>query len=180
MPYFKKMIGERVYLSPINPDDADLYTKWLNDPEITQFLTLDSQIIGVTQEREALERLIKEGKHFAVVRAEDDFLLGNVGLNFVDMVHRRAELGIVLGEPSELSKGYGTEAIRLLLDYGFNTLGLHSIELYALAHNERALTCYRKVGFRECGRLSDALFQRGKFQDMVIMQMLDREFNAKK
>jgi Acetyltransferases, including N-acetylases of ribosomal proteins len=178
MKYFKKLAGEKVYLSPIDPDDAEKYTEWLNNPEILQFITLEPQVIGVAGERAMLEKMAASGHNFAVVRQDDDELLGTVSLNFVDMIFRRAELGIFLGEPAELSKGYGAEAIKLLLDYGFNTLGLHSIELFAFAFNERALACYRKVGFRECGRLSEAAFKRGQYHDMVIMQMLDREFNA--
>ena len=178
MKYFKKLVGERVYLSPINPDDAEKCTEWLNNPEILQFITLESQVISLTSERAMLEKMATSGHNFAVVRQDGDDLLGIVSLNFVDMIFRRAELGIFLGEPSELAKGHGTEAIRLLLDYAFNTLGLHSVELYAFAFNERALACYRKVGFRECGRLSEAAFKRGKYHDMVIMQILDREFNA--
>jgi len=179
MKYFKKLVGERVYLSPIDPNDAEIYTKWLNDGEVTQHLaSFDARILGVEKEREALVGMAANGYNFAIVRTEGDTLLGNVSLLNVDMLNRSATVGIFIGETENHSKGYGAEAIELLLDYSFNTLGLHSVELSVFADNARAIACYRKVGFRECGRRTEALFKRGRFVDLIKMEILDREFNA--
>ena len=180
MKYFKKLVGESVYLSPINPDDYEIYTKWLNDSEVTQFLaSFDVRVLSVAKEREALIGMAASGYNFAIIRAEDDTLLGNVSLMGVDLVNRRASVGIFIGEAENHSNGYGAEAIRLVLDYGFNTLGLHNIELSVFADNERAIACYKKVGFRECGRRTEAYFKRGRFIDLVIMEILDREWEKR-
>ena len=176
MKYFKKLTGERVYLSPIDPTDAEIYTKWLNDSEITEFITLGSKIIGVEAEREALTQMARSGYNLSIVRLDDDAPLGVISLMSVDLVNRTAVLGIFIGEPSELSKGYGSEAIRLILDYGFNTLGLHGVKLDAYAFNERALACYRKVGFKEYGRRREATFKHGKYYDIICMDILENEF----
>ena len=75
-----------------------------------------------------------------------------------------------------LSKGYGTEAIRVLLDYGFNYMNLHSIKLTVFAFNERALRCYKKCGFKETGRNRENRFINGKYYDTILMDILAEEF----
>ena len=76
------------------------------------------------------------------------------------------------------SNGYGTESLRLLLDYGFNYLNLNNIHLGVKAFNERAIACYKKVGFKEYGRRREAYFLNGKYYDHVFMDILAREFKG--
>ena len=179
MKYFKRITGERLYLSPVNPDDYEIYTKWLNDPEVVGYLSLRTQLVSLPAERKALEMLTDGGYNFAIVRLEDNVLIGNVGLGNINEASRRAELGIFIGEAENRNRGYGAEAINLLLDYGFNTLNLHNIELTLNGDNDRALVCYKKVGFREYGRRREGLFKNGKYMDYICMDILDREFNEK-
>jgi|LSQX01.3.fsa_nt_gb RimJ/RimL family protein N-acetyltransferase len=116
MEYFKTLIGDRVSLSPINPDDFEIYTEWVNDLEITIPLGQAFIIYSLEKEKEALEHLSKENYNFAIVELESDKLLGNVSLFDVDLIHRRAEPGIFIGDKDEWGKGYGTEAIKLILE----------------------------------------------------------------
>ena len=176
MKYFKRVVGERVYLSPINPDDYEIYTKWINDPEVAQYMAFRTQLISLSSERKSLEKLADGGYTFAIVRLEDDQLIGNVGLMNFNEVARRATLGIFIGEAENRSRGYGAEALRLMLAYGFNTLNLHNIELLTHSDNERAFACYKKVGFREYGRRREGTFKNGKYMDNICMDILDREF----
>ncbi|MDR0905320.1 MAG: GNAT family N-acetyltransferase [Oscillospiraceae bacterium] len=178
MKYFKKLVGERVYLSPIDPDDAEIYTKWVNDAETTQFLAFHHTLFSLGAERAALEQLANSGYNFAIIRAEDDALIGGITLNNIDLVYRKGMLGIYIGEPENCSKGYGAEAISLLLGFGFDTLGLHNIGLQAHSDNARALRCYEKVGFREFGRRREAVFKNGRFYDEVNMDILADEWRA--
>ena len=85
---------------------------------------------------------------------------------------------IFIGEEENRSKGYGTEALKLLLDYGFNYLNLHSIMLCVMSFNERAIACYKKVGFKEAGRLRENYFLNGKYHDVVYMDILENEFEG--
>lgn len=75
-----------------------------------------------------------------------------------------------------MNKGYGTEAIRLLLDYGFNYMNLHSVKLELMSFNERALKCYKKCGFKETGRIRENRFINGNYYDTITMDILEREF----
>ena len=81
-------------------------------------------------------------------------------------------------DENKRSNGYGTESLRLLLDYGFNYLNLNNIHLGVKAFNERAIACYKKVGFKEYGRRREAYFLNGKYYDDVFMDILAREFKG--
>jgi len=176
MKYFKKIVGERIYLSPINIDDAEIYTKWLNDYEVCANLGMYRQMISLEAEKKILERLNSDGQVYAIVLLESDVLIGNIGLHEIDHMSRRADVGLFIGEAENRGKGYGAEALRLMLEYGFNTLNLHNIMLYVHADNEAGIACYKKVGFREIGRRRESKFKDGRYIDVISMDILSTEW----
>lgn len=178
MPYFRKIVGERLYLSPMSAEEAEKYTRWMNDLDTTYNLTTAPKIISLAAEKEMLESLQREGYNFAIVQKENDELTGNCGLMNVDLVQRTAELGIFIGEKKHRGKGYGTEAARLLLDYAFNLLNLHSVYLRVRSFNKAGQQCYRKLGFNEIGRRRECVLLGGKYYDEIFMDILDREFEG--
>lgn len=183
MRYFKKIEGERLYLSPINIGDAVLYTKWLNDPAVSLTVGNYNKLISLEAERGFLDRMTAAGYNFAMVlKGEntpegEDILLGNISLMDIDQVSRKATVGLFIGEAAHRGKGYGAEALRLILEYGFRTLNLHNIMLLCHSDNAPGIACYKKVGFREFGRRRDATFKSGKYVDVVYMEILDSEFS---
>ena len=146
MKYFKKLLGDRIYLSPRSIEDAEKFTEWMNDFEVTDYTGRSGQILSLQGEKNYLEGNSNPEATFSIITLDDDKLIGTVGLERIDHLHRTATLGIFIGDKDYLSKGYGTEAIRLLLDYGFNYMNLHSVKLHLLSFNERALKCYKKCG----------------------------------
>lgn len=176
MRYFRKLIGEHIYLSPINTDDVGIYTKWMNDKEISENLGNFTHVFSLYSEQKALERMVSEGYNFAIVHSEDDILLGNISLIETDQISRKATVGLFIGEAENRGSGYGTEALHLLLDYAFKTLNLHNIMLMVHADNDQGLACYRKAGFREFGRRHEAKYKDGRYIDVIYMEILDREF----
>jgi RimJ/RimL family protein N-acetyltransferase len=173
MKYFKKVEGEKVYLSPINLDDCELYVKWLNNPNITQYLDCNDSLITLSRERELLEKIGNEEFCFAIIRKEDDTLLGNVGVTKIDYKNGRGNLGIFIGEEENLSKGYGSEAIKLILDFVFKEIRLHSVDLTVFGNNPRAIKAYTKCGFKEFGRRHDAIFHNGEYIDLIYMEIIN-------
>ena len=179
MRYFKKIIGENLYLSPINKDDCEIYTKWLNDVKVSGNLGNYKQMISLMSEQKILEELAV-GQTYAIVLNDNDKLIGNIGFNEIDNITRKASVGLFIGEKENRGKGYGAEALRLILDYGFKTLNLHNVMLIVHSDNERAIACYKKVGFREFGRRREATYKAGRYIDVVYMDILDGEFYADK
>ena len=177
--YLKKLIGDNIYLSPISLDDIEEYAQMVNDIKVSVGLGYLSytNIIDFESEKEFLISVKKE-KRFAVRLLENDELLGNVGFKSVGEIHRTAEMGIMLGNPKYQRKGYGMEAINLLLDYGFSFLNLRNISLNVFEYNEVAYNLYKKIGFKEAGRLRKAVEIMGKTYDVIIMDMLKEEFQS--
>ena len=176
MKYFKKLVGERIYLSPRSSEDAEKFTEWLNDFEVTDYLGRSGQIITLEAEKEYLEKNNNPEATFAIVTLDENELLGTVSLERIDYINRTATLGIFIGNKEYHSKGYGTEAIRLILDYGFNYMNLHNIKLQLMSFNQRALKCYKKCGFKEVGRIRENKFINGKYYDTICMDILKNEF----
>jgi RimJ/RimL family protein N-acetyltransferase len=176
MRYFKKISGERIYLSPINTGDVETYTKWLNDFEVSGNLGNFRQLISLNAEQKALEGMAGKGQHYSIVLQDGDVMIGGVSFNETDHISRKAEIGLFIGEAEYRNKGYGAEALRLMLDFGFQTLNLHNVMLLVHSDNERAMACYKKVGFREFGRRREAKYKNGRYIDVIYMDLLDTEF----
>ena len=181
MPYYRKLSGEKCYLSPIQAADAAAWTVWMNDLEVTLPLGDEAYIPFSLEKMQAdLDDSIRRQEHmFSIVECASDRLVGRCLLFGINQVDRSAMLGIVIGEKDCWNKGYGTEATRLLLDYAFNLLNLHSVMLGAFSFNERAVRAYEKAGFQVIGRRREARIIAGKKYDAILMDILEDEFRAR-
>jgi len=106
---------------------------------------------------------------------EGSSLLGSIRLDRVDLVDRRASLAIGLLRREDQGRGLGTEAVRRVLTYGFDELGLHRVSLRVLADNSRAIRSYEKCGFQVEGRERETVFLDGAWRDDLIMGLLSHE-----
>ena len=178
MKYFKKLVGDSIYLSPRSTEDAEKYTEWMNDFETTDYTGRSGAIMTIEKEKEYLESHSGDEACFAIVRLEDDELIGTIGLEKIDHLNRKATLGIFIGDKESRNKGYGTEAIKLILEYGFRYLNLKNIKLNVIEFNQRAKACYEKCGFKEYGRRRKCCFINGKYYDKIEMDILAEEFEG--
>ena len=178
MKFFKKLVGDNIYLSPQSVDEEiiEKFTEWLNDFNITDYIGRSAGAMTIEGERKWFENPKSEDRVFFIVRKEDDKLIGTMGLHQIHPVNRTATLGIFIGEKDGRNKGYGTEAIRLILESGFKYLNLNNIKLDVLEFNPRAIACYKKCGFKEYGRRRKSEFLYGKYYDRVEMDILAEEF----
>lgn len=181
MPHYRKLAGDRCYLSPLSAEDADLLTTWMNDLAVTIPLGDEAYVpYGFEGMQEEIAGAIRDHSHvFAIVDSAANRLIGRCLLFGIDSTNRSAMLGVLIGDKEFQGKGYGQEASRLLLDYAFNLLNLHSVMLGAFSFNERALAAYHKIGFREIGRRREARIIAGKAYDVVLMDMLEVEFRQR-
>jgi RimJ/RimL family protein N-acetyltransferase len=170
--------GERIFLSQVRREDLPLYTRWFSDLELTAYLGAVGQSFTIEYEQEWYENLAKNSsnKTFAIVVREGQRLIGNVSL--MNINHRRgvAELGIAIGDKTMWGQGYGSEASRLICDYGFTFLELHTIYLWHFGFNERAHHAYLKAGFKVAGRLRGGDVFAGKRYDDILMDITREDF----
>ena len=182
MQYFKKLVGDRIYLSPKGTSDEEVekYTEWMNDFQVTDFTGKSCQITTLLKEKEYLENSAKNIEHrsFNIIELNSNKLIGTIGLEHFNWIERSAVLGIFIGDSDFRSNGYGTESINLLLEYGFKYLNLHSIRLDLLSINERAHKCYLKCGFKDTGCSREEIFLNGKYYDKLYMDILEYEFKG--
>lgn len=177
MKYFKKLEEKRIYLSPINSEDAEKYVYWMNDRNVTDNLGNTIIITTLEGEKEWLNNAGKNGDvNFAIVKKENDELIGNCSLMKIDRINRKCTLGIFIGDEKNRKKGYGTEALTLLLKYSFDFQNMHSVDLKVFSFNESAIKCYEKVGFKKCGIRHESYFLEGKYYDEINMEILESDY----
>lgn len=175
------LIGEKVHLTTLDPANAETARGWLNDPEVNRFLLTGQIPVSAAAEAEfyaAAEKRYSErtGFMFEIHVKDGGPYIGNCGLDDVDLVHRHAEVGIVIGDLSQQNSGFGRDAIRTLLRFGFDTLGLHRIEIRFSTVNERAAYLYRSIGFKDVGVLRQHTFSHGAWEDEGVLDMLADEW----
>ena len=172
--------GERVKLAPLKREYIEKFLEWLNDSEITQYL-MRYRPLTRDMEEEWFNNLKTEENTiiFSILLTENkdkDLLIGNCGIQDINWKDRTAVCGVFIGDKKNQGKGYGTEALRLLVKYGFNTLNLNRIELNVDDFNIRAIKCYKKVGFVEEGRKRQAVFKNGQYNDVIYMSILQMDW----
>ncbi len=177
--HYKKLVGEKVYLSPASLNDAEEFVVWMNDMNITDYTNRTHAILALEPEKDWVKAEQTGNNCFlSIVSLETEALIGNISLNNINYKDRTATLGIMIGKDENRSKGYGTEAIGLLLDFAFNYLNLNNVGLTLLECNTRAKKCYEKAGFKEYGRRRKSHFINGKYYDVIYMDILASEFTS--
>lgn len=174
------IIGKRVRLRGIEREDLPRFVAWLNDPEVIPGLLIVTPLT-LPQEERWFERVLAGAPEEAPLVIEINLAqgwlpIGTLGLHRINWREREAELGIMIGEKKYWNQGYGGDAIRLLLRYGFNQLNLNRIFLRVHVSNPRAVRSYEKVGFVHEGRLREAHFHDGAYEDVLVMSVLRAEW----
>lgn len=192
--------GERIRFRGVERADLHTFVKWLNDPDVYQGILIHNPISQVDEEN-WFEMMIKrppeehvmgievrlpsEQASLPAVKAQEPVddggverwrLIGTFAFDHIDWRNRSAEFGIMIGEKVYWNQGYGTEAVRLLAQHGFNTLNLNRIFLHVFENNPRAIRVYEKAGFIHEGRERQAEFKDGKYIDVLVMSILKDEF----
>ncbi|GIP51359.1 GNAT family N-acetyltransferase [Paenibacillus vini] len=173
--------GEQVYLRPIGAEDAEWYFHNLYDPE-TRRLTGTQRHFTKEGISAYIERKIQDDSSVLLLIAlcENDELIGDIALQDIDPYNRNCNIRIAISSLAQTGKGYGTEALNLMLDYGFGILNMHRIELNVFDYNPRALHVYEKLGFKREGVQREALYYNHEYHDSITMGLLEDEFRARK
>lgn len=176
--------GERIRLRPIERDDLPNFVRWFQDPEVREGLFMVVPF-SMAQEERWFERMLEASaknpgsQPFAVeTRVDDDTWqhIGSCGLDAIDNRSRSAELGIAIGDKTFWNQGLGTDAVRTITRFGFDTLNLHRVFLRVYSYNKRAIRAYEKAGFHHEGRWRESHFFNGQYHDTLFMAVLNHEF----
>ncbi len=173
------LVGDLVRLRGVRDDDLATLARWDMDPG--RMATL-SGWVAPPSEAAARERIAKWSANtgddlgFAIETLEDPpVLAGNIGLWGARPKDRCATLGIALGR-DYIGRGYGTDAMRVIVGYAFREMGLHRIQLSVAPFNLAGIRAYQKAGFVEEGRHRESVLHDGRWYDEVLMSILDHEW----
>lgn len=164
-----------IYLRPMTGEDTDLIVKWRNEEFVRKNFIYRKPF---TREGHLhwIETMVKTGKVVQfIICTRDDEPIGSVYLRDIDTEHRKAEYGVFIGEESALSRGYGTQAAKLMIRYAFEELKLHKLMLRVLAGNERAKRSYEKAGFVQEAYLKDDVYLEEGYCDVILMALINPE-----
>jgi RimJ/RimL family protein N-acetyltransferase len=172
--------GERVYLRPLEPGDAELIHHWFEDARVH---TLMGDLPrSLAWRRQSAEEAAKDDGRdvfrFIICQLVDDRPIGRTDLFEIDRTNGSAALGITIGEPALWGRGLGTDAVNALVDLAFGQLRMERVWLDTDADNARAQAAYTKAGFSREGILRHAWFQDGHWSDDIRMSLLRDEWAA--
>lgn len=161
--------GRRVNLRLLTEDDVSTMIHWVNDQEVTQFVTM-TYPMTIEQEIEYVKSHTgRTDKVVFGIETKEGVYIGNMGIDKIDQTHRTAITGAIIGNKEYWGKGYGSEAKMLLLSYAFNTLNLRKICSSAIAFNERSINYQKKTGAVVEGVRKDQLYKNGQYYDEVLL-----------
>ncbi len=167
--------GERVWLRPIEPGDVVEDSQFAGDAEVGHFLGAKMPMSRAAAERmagEILSQVGQTGYPYAICLLGEQRSIGTIFLRNVDKVNGSGVVGIFIGDRRYLGKGFGTDALNALVDFGFGELRLERIELEVFDYNSRAIRSYEKAGFQTDAVLRRSRFHRGSFHDVHLMSIL--------
>ncbi|HJS29622.1 MAG TPA: GNAT family protein [Anaerolineales bacterium] len=177
-------VGKLVKLAAVEPEKAaPLFSRWSRDAEFERLLDsnaprLFSAATIKTWIEEEMEKEIVNFAFFMIQTLEDDRPIGFIDLGYRNWHTGNAWVGIGIGERDSWGKGYGTDAMRLILRYAFDELNLHRVSLGVFEFNPRAMRSYEKAGFTVEGRERAAIHRDGRRWDVILMGILRSEWEA--
>ncbi len=174
--------SKKLRLVAMKPEqDAQLMNQWRRDTQYARLLDSDPvRLFNKAENKEWLEKMQKkecfDGIEFMIYALPEDKPIGFIGLDGISWHNGNSWVGIGIGERDYWSKGFGSEAMQMVARYAFEELGLHRITLNVFAYNTRAIRSYEKVGFKNEGKIVEAVHRDGQRWDVVFMGLLRKDF----
>lgn len=173
----KFLDGEKIYFRPYSDEDLFLVYSGKNDPDLREALFLYTPM---TMEQTANEltqwSTTKETVLFTICRKEDNAPVGQTAFVRIDYISRAAIFYIAIYDPQFWSKGYGSEATKMMVKYGFDILNLNRIQLHVCTENEKGVAAYKKAGFTIEGTLRQAMYHHNRYIDFYVMGILREDY----
>lgn len=173
-----RLTGERIYLRPVRTSDVnETYCRWMNDPQTNRYLESRFSKHSIASLKAYVAEKEDDGQNafFAIILKEGDRHIGNIKLGPVDEHHRSGDIGILIGEKDCRGKGYGAEAIRLIVRYAFERLGLHKVTAGCYAPNKGSIAAFQKAGFAIEGVRKSHCYCDGEYVDDILLGLVRPE-----
>jgi len=171
--------SSRMRLRKMTKEDTELYHKWRNEVEVMHSTNPSLEVYPMEETKEFVDHVIlgsHTAKSYIMIEKGNEIPIGIVSLINIDNKNRNAEFIIDIGEKEYWGKGYGSEGLKLLLDYAFYEMNLHRVSLRVFSFNDRAINLYTKIGFQQEGNSRQSLFRNGEWHDIIQMGILQNEY----
>jgi len=163
--------GKRVRLRPLEMSDLERCTIWVNDPDVRKFVTVMFPLSSMQEQSYIFDSTNPKDRVRLAIETSEGVHIGNIDIIGINWIDRTATTGTMIGDKKYWSKGYGTEAKMILLEYAFNTLGLRKLHSAAYAYNERSINYSLKCGYKIIGRKKQERFHDGAYHDVVMLEV---------
>ena len=175
--------GEKIYLRGLEKTDlkGNMF-QWTNDSEVTHYMFAGTMPNSMEQVEEEYEQLAKSARDvvLAIIDKKSDTHIGNAGIYQINYISRTGEFRIIIGEKEFWNKGYGTEATKLTVTYGFDKLNLNRVYLGVNAEHVGAIKSYENAGFVKEGTMREYIYRNGRYYDAIRMSILREEYYSRK
>ena len=177
--YHPFLTGDNIYLRGLEETDLQgNYYNWFNE-QSTDTYTHHALYPNNIEKMKAYYERVKQHENLlvlAIIHKEDKCHIGNISLQNIEWINRRAEFAILLGEKDYFGKGLAVEAGKLVIDFGFDRFNLNSIYLGVHAENKAAISVYKKLGFIQEGLFRERFIRNQKISDQIRMSILRKEW----
>ncbi|MBS4174101.1 GNAT family protein [Bacillus sp. FJAT-49736] len=168
--------GNRVKLTAVREEDAEVMIYWMEDAEYLRNVDTEYAYPKTKEQLVTDEKISANEVYFRIRTISDDTLIGFVSIHSMEWNNRTGILAVGIGDSKFRNKGYGTESIKLILQYAFNELNLDRIGLEVIEYNKGGIKAYQKVGFQPEGRKRSMVYRDGKRYDVIMMGILRDEW----
>jgi ribosomal-protein-alanine N-acetyltransferase len=164
--------SERLEVRPMTIHEATpTYASWLNDKEVNRYLATKGSTVEELRHYITKKSAQTDCEFYGIFLHPEGRHIGTIKLEPIERVQGYAQIGILIGDKQEWGKGYGSEAMRLIIDYCFKTLRLGEVKLGVIGENEAALQLYKKLGFVEVARKPQSVHYPNGVFDQVEMSL---------
>ncbi len=174
-------IGERINLRAMKREDIEYAVRYQSDLDVTNNYFMSLNLFPTSDMWDKwYEGIAEDDKGFSfAIENKGGLYIGGCHTMWLNWKNRTTYIAIYIGHPDYRSKGYGTEALTLFLDFLFNELGLRKVKLNVFSFNSRAIRCYEKCGFSLDGINREELFRGGRYHDNLAMSITSEAFNER-
>lgn len=172
------IVGSKVFIRAVEKEDLERFQLWSNDFQLKELFDF---VIDFTNDESLVCDYVGNGDfgsniYFTIVEIDTKKPVGRCTLSDIDYVNKKCNCSLYIGDVASQNKGYGTEAMRLLMKYAFDDLNLNRIGTWVFDFNKGAIKCFKRCGMKVEGIMRDGVYRNGKYHDVYFMGVLKSEY----